>query len=296
MDKKNVIKYIILIVGIVLIFAFFAHMLNRGETLAEYADNHPEEQIDTTSIETDSSEEVIATAEAFEDVSSLAEETTTSVVTEAQEETTVDIEEVSELRVDYAEGFYYDAIPVTIRDKMKGVSYPLDIDESQVCYDDLRYLSVKFVDFEGETQSGEMICNATIAQDLIEIFYELYQAEYRIEKIRLIDEYDANDTASMSDNNTSCFCYRVVDGSTHLSKHAYGLAVDLNPFYNPYVVFKTGEDDYISPPGSEVYADRSQSFPYKIDESDLAYRLFTAHGFKWGGNWNSCKDYQHFQK
>ena len=52
----------------------------------------------------------------------------------------------------------------------------------------------------------------------------------------------------------------------------------------------------ISPEGSEAYADRSASFPYKIDENDLAYKLFKEHGFTWGGNWNSTKDYQHFER
>ena len=102
----------------------------------------------------------------------------------------------------------------------------------------------------------------------------------------------------MEDNNTSCFNYRVVDGTNSLSKHALGRAIDINPFYNPYVVFDkngTGET-YISPGGSEIYADRSQNFPYKIDENDLCYKLFKEHGFTWGGNWNSSKDYQHFQK
>ncbi len=167
-----------------------------------------------------------------------------------------------------------------------------------VSYDDLRYMNVLYHNFDGEVATGELICNKKIAQDLAEIFYELYINEYRIEKISLIDEYNGDDTASMEDNNTSCFNYRLVDGSSNLSKHALGLAIDINPFYNPYVVFnKDGSGrTYISPEGSEIYADRSRDFPYKIDENDLCYKLFTAHGFIWGGNWNSMKDYQHFQK
>ena len=159
-------------------------------------------------------------------------------------------------------------------------------------------MNVLYYDFNGEVQSGELICNQEIAHDLVEIFYELYRNEYQIEKIRLIDEYGGDDTASMLDNNTSCFNYRVVDGTDSLSKHAIGCAIDINPFYNPYVVFnKDGSGKtYISPEGSEIYADRSQNFPYKIDENDLCYKLFKEHGFTWGGDWNSCKDYQHFQK
>jgi len=218
-------------------------------------------------------------------------------------------------RVIYQEGFYYEPLSDEIKTKITGISYPVSPSESAssiapvinileddvvpaVSYDDLRYLSVLYYDFNGEVQSGELICNKGIADDLMEIFYELYRNEYQIEKIRLVDEYQADDTASITDNNTSCFNYRVVDGTTSLSKHALGCAIDINPFYNPYVVFnKDGSGEtYISPPGSEIYVDRSKDFPYKIDETDLCYKLFKEHGFTWGGNWNSCKDYQHFQK
>ncbi|MDE7198546.1 MAG: M15 family metallopeptidase [Lachnospiraceae bacterium] len=203
---------------------------------------------------------------------------------------------ISPERVTYKEGFYYEPLTDPVKERITGISYPED--GCTVPYEDLSYVGLLYFDFEGQAQTGELICNKAIAQDMVEIFYELYRNEYQLERVRLIDEYGGDDTASMADNNTSCFNYRVVDGTTSLSKHAYGLAIDVNPYYNPYVVFnKNGSGDtYISPPGSEVYADRSQNFAYKIDENDLCYRLFTEHGFTWGGNWNSTKDYQHFQK
>jgi len=213
-------------------------------------------------------------------------------------------------RTVYEPGFYYEPLSDSIKDYITGISYPADASSSSettvnsitgtpaVSYDDLAYVGLLYVDFNGLTQAGELICNKKIAQDMVEIFHELYTSDYRIDSIYLVDNYGGDDTASMCADNTSCFNYRVVDGSTSLSKHAYGLAIDINPFYNPYIVFGAGEggSDYISPPGSEIYTDRSASFAYKIDDSDLCYRLFTSHGFKWGGDWNSCKDYQHFQK
>ena len=199
-------------------------------------------------------------------------------------------------RITYEEGFYYEPLTDEVKEKITGISYPENV--CTVPYEDLNYVGLKYIDFKGQEQTGELICNKDIAQDMVEIFHELYRNEYRLESVHLIDEYDGDDTASMAENNTSCFNYRVVDGTASLSKHAYGLAIDVNPYYNPYVVFGRNSDgsDYISPPGSEIYADRSQSFAYKIDENDLCYRLFTEHGFTWGGNWNSTKDYQHFQK
>lgn len=207
----------------------------------------------------------------------------------------------SEQRVSLTEDFYYEPLSDNLRRYITGVSYPAVSSEEEaaslaVSYDDLRYVHVLHYDFEGNPTEGELICNEYIAQDLVEIFYELYYNEYQIERMVLIDEYDGDDTASMEDNNTSCFNYRVVEGSDSLSKHAYGLAIDINPFYNPYVTYEKDGTQKVSPVAALGYADRSVSFPYKIDEEDLCCRLFKEHGFIWGGNWNSLKDYQHFQK
>ena len=193
---------------------------------------------------------------------------------------------------EYQPGFTAALISDEIFARIYGLSYKEDC---TVPLDELRYLNVLYTNFNGETQSGELICNKGIAEDLLEIFYELYQASYPIEKIRLIDEYNADDTLSITDNNTSCFNFRKVDGSKNLSKHALGLAIDINPFYNPYVTYPNGTVR-ISPIGSEPYADRGWDFPHKIDENDLCFKLFKEHGFTWGGNWKTLKDYQHFQK
>lgn len=225
----------------------------------------------------------------------------------------------------YRPDFYKESLSESLIAHITGISYPIPAEEAEaltsggkalpdeadiisavniiedeqaiaISYDQLRHLNILYHDFNGEVQTGELICNNSIADDLLEIFYELYQNKYPIEKVRLIEEYNGDDTLSMLDNNTSCFNYRLVDGSSNLSKHALGLAIDINPFYNPYVVFQKDGSTYISPEGSEIYTDRSKDFPYKIDENDLCYKLFTEHGFIWGGNWNTMKDYQHFQK
>lgn len=212
-------------------------------------------------------------------------------------------------RITYWEGFYYEPLSDNLRRYITGISYPAvqsaengeesDSDTGaspEITLDELRYVHIWHYDFDGNPAEGELICNEYIAQDLVEIFYELYRSEYQLERVLLIDEYDGDDTASMEDNNTSCFNYRLVEGSTNLSKHAYGLAVDINPFYNPYITYDKDGTEKVSPAAAEGYADRSASFAYKIDENDLCYKLFIQHGFTWGGNWNSSKDYQHFQK
>lgn len=192
----------------------------------------------------------------------------------------------------YAPGFSCSEITDGIKERINGLSYKKDC---SVPYGDLRYIRVLHVDFNGETQQGELICHKSIAPDVLEIFYALYQAAYPIDKIRLIDEYGADDDLSCADNNTSCFNYRMIGHTEILSKHALGLAIDINPFYNPYVTYPNGRIR-ITPFGSEAYADRSKDFPHKIDEHDLCYHLFTKHGFTWGGHWHALKDYQHFEK
>lgn len=197
-----------------------------------------------------------------------------------------------------APGFYIEPLSAALQRYITGVSYPAVETNAapEITPDELRYLHILHYNFEGEVAEGELICNQAIAADLVDIFYELYRNEYQIEKVLLIDEYGGDDTASMEDNNTSCFNYRVVEGSTSLSKHALGLAIDINPYYNPYITYDKQGGMHVSPESAALYADRSVDFPYKIDENDLCYKLFVKHGFTWGGNWNSVKDYQHFQK
>lgn len=293
--------------GVLLIFimicAFLAQYLTGSETLQDYADNNPELAYGSSAEESESSfVEIIDNKETSdrtptynnqEESESDLPDIAAADSPESEEEDTEMI--INSERTTYQNGFFYEPLDDTVKQRITGISYPTE--GCTVPYEDLNYVGLLYIDFNGETQEGELICHKEIAQDIVEIFYELYKNDYRIERIRLIDEYNGDDTQSMLDNNTSCFNYRVVDGTTSLSKHAYGCAIDINPFYNPYVVFNkdgTGET-YISPKGSEAYADRSQDFPYKIDENDLCYKLFTTHGFTWGGNWNSSKDYQHFQ-
>ncbi len=157
-------------------------------------------------------------------------------------------------------------------------------------------LQVQHIGFDGQTHQGMLVCNKRISADLRQIFAELYRQHYPIERIRPISEYDDDDERSMRDNNTSCYCYRVVKGSKKLSKHARGLAVDINPLYNPCVRRKKDGTLLVQPATGKPYVDRSGKFKYKITASDLCYRLFLKHGFSWGGSWKTLKDYQHFEK
>ena len=123
------------------------------------------------------------------------------------------------------EAFYISKIPDDIFEKMQGKSYKADC---TVPREDLRYLHVLHMGFDGQTKEGELVVNKAIAEDVLAIFRQLYEAEYPIEKVRLVDEYDADDEASMSDNNSSAFNFRFISHTTKISKHGLGMAVDIN--------------------------------------------------------------------
>lgn len=176
--------------------------------------------------------------------------------------------------------------------RIYGKSYPTDC---TLDLEELRYLTVLHYGFDGETHVGELIVNKKIASATLEIFEELYAIEYPIEKLVLIDEYDADDEASMEDNNSSAFNYRFIAETTVLSNHALGFAIDINTLYNPYVYTRKDGSAFLQPVNAGEYVDRTADCPYYIRHGDDCYEIFTAHGFTWGGDWETKKDYQHFE-
>ena len=188
------------------------------------------------------------------------------------------------------------ALPVEgeILERISGISYkPGDsLPASQ-----LRYLRIPhYPGIHGDIVLGEMICNVAIADDLLAIFRKLFACHYPIARMQLVDDFGGDDEASMRANNSSCFNDRPKPWSrTEKSRHALGLAVDINPLYNPMVRVRGGVAE-VSPAESRAFADRAQVFDYKISKSDLCYKEFIARGFRWGGAWRSSQDYQHFEK
>lgn len=299
--KKEVKNGLLLLVFIIMM-AIIIRTLSGGETLADLEKKTPKETVETIKETTteETSIDYTTTLERVYNAQRTAAEAITSylamqVIPEKIEPDPVELEAESmeSSRTTYQEGFYYEPLSEEVKTRITGISYPTD---SLVPYEDLRYVKILHYNFDGILQEGELICNQAIAQDMVEIFYELYLANYQIAKMVLIDAYGADDNLSMEDNNTSAFNYRVVSGTSRLSKHAYGLAIDINPMQNPFVDINEDGSLYSSPAGSEIYADRTVLFDHKIDEKDLCYQLFIEHGFIWGGHWKSYQDYQHFQK
>ena len=188
--------------------------------------------------------------------------------------------------------FAVEPIPDGVWERMQGKTFKAN---PYIGRDDLRHVRALHWDYDEQIHIGEMVCNKLIADRVAGILRTLYEHRYPIQRMLLPDVYGADDELQMRDNNSSCFFYRVVSGSTKLSKHARGLAVDINTLYNPYYKVQANGKRSVKPSTATAYCDRRSSFPYKIDHDDLCYRLFTKAGFIWGGDWTSCKDFQHFE-
>lgn len=180
-------------------------------------------------------------------------------------------------------------ITESIKARMRGKSMPED---ASISFDELSYLTITYLDYEGQTKQGEMIVNKKLADEVLDIFRDIYNAKFPIQRMNLIDDYGASDHSSMVNNNSSAFCYRTIAGTNKISNHGKGMAIDINPFYNPHVLKNSGK---VNPPEASKYANRGLSEKGMIKYNDVVYKAFTSRGWKWGGHWNN-PDYQHFEK
>ncbi len=161
---------------------------------------------------------------------------------------------------------------------------------------DLRYIELNYIDFNGKTQTGELIVHYKVAHNVVKVFRELYNIKYPIREMALISDFKGSDFASIEADNTSAFNCRNIAGTSRWSKHAYGKAIDINPIENPYIS-KSGN---ISHTKSLKYRDRrhtknTSASRAMILADDKARKIFTKYGWSWGGYWKSIKDYQHFE-
>lgn len=157
----------------------------------------------------------------------------------------------------------------------------------------LRRVEIDHLGMDARIHRGELIVHEDLVAEVIEIFQQLREVRYPIEKMRTPDHYPrADDEMSMRDNNTSAFNCRDIPGTGQWSLHAYGRAIDINPLLNPYID-STGE---FQPANAAPYLDRNRIDPGLLHDGDPAVRIFTDRGWRWGGDWRTPKDYQHFER
>lgn len=152
----------------------------------------------------------------------------------------------------------------------------------------LRYVTVTYRGFDNADHTGELVVAASVTDDVVAIFHELYLAALPIASLRLVDDFDGSDAASMAADNSSAFNCRTVTGGSGFSEHSYGTALDLNPVQNPSV-----SGDVVLPEQGRIYVDRSPGQGVILAD-DATVRTFARHGWSWGGDWRDPVDYQHF--
>lgn len=187
-----------------------------------------------------------------------------------------------------ADGRFHSTIgPVTdeIRQRMGKTWSPA----CPVGLDDLRYLTVTFRGFDARAHTGEVVVAASEAEGIVSVFDALFAADYPIEEMRLPTTADVDAHPTGDGNDTVALNCRAMTGGTSWSAHAYGLAIDVNPFINPY-----GKGDVVLPELASSYLDRSWQRPGMIQPDSPVVREFARIGWSWGGAWSSLKDYQHF--
>jgi D-alanyl-D-alanine carboxypeptidase len=154
---------------------------------------------------------------------------------------------------------------------------------------DLRYLTVSFRGFDGRAHTGELVVHQRVARQVVGVFQRLYQARFPIEEMRLVTTADLNAHPTGDGNNTAAFVCRAARRQTRWSAHAYGLAVDVDPFQNPY-----HRGDLVLPELASAYLDRDNQRPGMIRQGDVVTRAFAAVGWTWGGTFRTPKDLMHF--
>ncbi len=169
-----------------------------------------------------------------------------------------------------------------LNDAVSGKEIPPEIKNS------LALLSVEYYSFQGDRVKGSLVIHKKVTHECEQIFHKLMLIKFPIERMTPINFYDWDDQRSMEDNNTSAFNYRFIAGTSRLSNHALGLAIDINPRVNPYI----GGDGTVLPIGA-VYQPGKQGV---IDSGMPIVALFKKYGWKWGGDWKDDKDWQHFER
>jgi hypothetical protein len=154
---------------------------------------------------------------------------------------------------------------------------------------DLRYVTVSFRGFDGRPHTGELVVHKRVAAGVVSVFARLYRARFPIEEMRLVTGADLDAHPTGDGNNTAAFTCRAARKQTRWSAHAYGLAVDVNPFQNPY-----RRGDLVLPELAGAYLDRARIRPGMIRPGDAATAAFADLGWTWGGTWRSPRDFMHF--
>ncbi len=156
---------------------------------------------------------------------------------------------------------------------------------------DLAWLRVSFWGFDAQRHTGELLVHRTVADDVVSVFRTLYRQHFPQEQVLIARSYDPDAPPTGDGNGTGAFVCRPSTSASYFSQHAYGLAIDLNTFQNPYI-----KGEVVLPELASSFLDRTPLRPGMIGPAGPVVEAFARIGWEWGGDWNSAKDYQHFSQ
>ncbi len=173
-----------------------------------------------------------------------------------------------------------------------------------VAREDLRHLTVSHWGFEGNVHTGELIVHARYATGIVDVFRTAFEVEYPIEQLRIVAPSDISTEVAASraagepvggdGNGSGAYACRSTVSSSRWSEHASGLAIDLNPFHNPYIKVSANRSPRLVPAMSQHYLDRSWVRRGMLTADHPVVQAFADIGWEWGGDWESAKDWMHF--
>jgi len=170
----------------------------------------------------------------------------------------------------------------TIEEALKGTKAP------QKTINKLTLIDVKYYSMDGKIHQGQILTNQLIANELKEIFEFILKEKFPVAQVIPIVKYNWNDELSMIANNTYSFCYRNIG----YSKHAKGMAIDINPFQNP-MRWKKEYSFRKDVPEGAIY---NPEVPGTFTPEHAVVQKFNAMGFKWGRDFKRNDDDHHFEK
>ena len=160
-----------------------------------------------------------------------------------------------------------------------------------VAADDLAWVRLAFWGFDGQRHTGELLVHRTVAADIVQVFGVLYRVRFPQEQVGIVRSYDPDAASTGDGNGTGSFVCRPSTGATYFSQHAYGLALDLNAFQNPYA-----KGSVVLPELASAYLDRTRVRSGMVVADGPVVRAFARIGWEWGGSWRYSKDFMHFSR
>jgi len=175
---------------------------------------------------------------------------------------------------------------MTFEEAIAGAKAPQDI------INQLVLINVDYYSTDNKLHRGQLLLNRSIEKDIIAIFDSIKVWRFPIVQVIPIVAFNWDDNLSMAANNTSSFCYRKVAGTDNLSRHAEGMAIDINPFFNPMI----WKPPYENRPVKPANAQYNKEAPGTLYREHPVVQEFLKRKFVWGYNFSRYYDIHHFHK